>query len=207
VGTDVGTFSMAERNTVSFQLENPDKFPAYVYAGYPDDDPYDTEVKRGGPFFETVKQSGLRVTRLPPGPIEGFPISRPWTFVFVSVPFTDVSEALDQLQKLSCSVIFDCHFPIMELERVSAPSDDTIFQVIENKEVILSNLAQACAVTVPHKEWAADLVHVNPRVWWLPDIESEDDEESCMQFAGKFMEMAVSTHQQCSSSRAESADV
>jgi hypothetical protein len=199
VGVDQRGAAVAEN--VGFKIENAERFPAYIYSGFPDDDPYDTEVKRGGPYFETLREAGFRVTRLPPGPVSEIPIVQPWTFIFVPVPFTDVSPHIEQLTTLSCSVVFDCHFPIMQLERVQTPDNDIFLQVIESKEVILANLAKACAVTVPHTEWAAELATVNPRVWWLPDIEAEDDEASIIKFASKFMEIAVATQQLCFAAR------
>jgi len=180
------------------RIENPNVFPTYMYSGAPDNDIYDAEVKRGGPYFEAMKVSGFRVIRIPVGEgVQEVPIYKPWTFLFTHVPNTDAVMYVKSIAAAGCTVIMDCHFPIMQLERAMTPDDDIWLQVIESKAVMLANLAVACAVTVPHKEWAADLAEVNPRVWYLPDIEDADNVEQIAAFGMKFAEIAMSTQQQC----------
>jgi hypothetical protein len=187
---------MMDEDAILFKIENPERFPAYIYSGYPDTDPYNTEVKRGGPYFEMLQHVGFRVTRLTPGVEASITLALPWTFLFIPVPATDSVAALEDLTRNRCTVILDCHFPIMQLEKVMVPNDEVMFSVIENRDVMLANLATACAVTVPQKEWAADLAEVNPRVWYLPDLDDED-ETSLTNFATRFMEIAVATQQLC----------
>jgi hypothetical protein len=159
-------------------IENPELYPAW---GYQIDSERNPEVARlrGKDAFDAMEQIGLRVEEIS-GRGGSFEIRKPWTYIFMFVN-TDVdsTEELLATEGAPCSIIMDCHFPIMRLEHAFTKDPDDMFKLIENRDIILGNLALADAVTVPNSDWAADLAEVNPNVYYLPDlhIESGDDDE------------------------------
>jgi hypothetical protein len=130
---------------------------------------------RGKDAFDAMAQTGIRVEEIV-GDGASFKIQQPWTYYFTFVN-TDISvgEELLQLEGTPSSVIMDCHFPVMRLEHAFTKVPDDMFKLIENRNIILGNLALADAVTVPSPGWAADLVGVNPNVFYLPDLQMESD--------------------------------
>ncbi len=155
-----------------FRFENPEAFPAWVYIRPPGE----AAVLRGGPVFDVMADMGLRVQRLEQqGDDEVVQVVfgyRPWTFVFCTVPYAPWPAEV--LANEYCSVIMDCHFPIMDMGQVTG-DDGTIIEIIDRKDDLLANLALAEVVTVPHPTWAADLAEVNPNVFVLPDLHEDED--------------------------------
>lgn len=167
----------------NYRVENPSLFASWVWISPPDE--FDAPVKRGRRLFEEMAHIGYRVELLSAGWEGQLSIWRPWTFIVGPVPAADVSAWVGGLDDLHCSVIFDCHFPIMNLE-TAIGADDQIIGVIDRKDVMLANLALADAVTVPHPSWATDLAEVNPNVFLLPDY----DDRSADRFGIRLAEIA-----------------
>lgn len=153
------------------RLENPDLFPAWVFCKPPDG--FDAVRLRGGPVFEAMAAVGFRVQVVEPGAVRNIEIRPPWTFVYVPVPSEDWSGSASGLEDLRCSVIMDCHFPIMDVGALIG-ADQAIIDTIDHKDTLLANLALAEVVTVPQPGWAADLAEVNPNVHVLPDLVEDD---------------------------------
>ena len=158
------------------RLENPDQVPAWVYMEPPDQ--FNAVQLRGAAFFDQMAAYGVRVQRIPgvaagsPGSDHAdveFQIFRPWTHIFVNVRGGDLAPFLDSLPPW-CSMIMDCHFPIMDME-AAIGSNEQLIGVIDHKDELLANLALADAVTVSQKHWAADLAEINPNVFYLPDLQ------------------------------------
>jgi hypothetical protein len=165
-------------------VENPALFPGWVWAKPPPD--FDAPRKRGGPVFELMKQMGMRVEVFEGGDTAArVPIWRPWTYIVLSLPAADCSEWMGSLDDLACSVIMDCHFPIMNMGNAIGANSD-IVDIIDNKPILLANLALADVITVPQPGWAADLAEVNPNVFLLPDF----DEANAEAFSLRLMEIA-----------------
>lgn len=140
----------------------------WVYIEPPTD--FEAVNLRGAMYFDSydLLHPG-RVTRVPAGAMAEFPIRRPWTYVYMPVPWVDVSDYLDELGAEPCSVIMDVHFPLMDLEQAIA-NDDTLMHIIDQKAIMLANLARADAITCPRGEWAADLAEINADTFVLPDL-------------------------------------
>lgn len=154
------------------KLENPALFPGWVWCRPPA--AYDAPLKRGELFFKALAEFGVRVEIVEQVPNVAVPIWRPWTYLVCSVPTEDWSAALEALPT-HCSVIMDCHFPIMNME-TAIGNDADIIDIIDRKPTLLANLALADAVTVPQRGWAADLAEVNPNVFLLPDFDIDHPE-------------------------------
>lgn len=163
-----------------YRVENPERFPAWVWLRPPD--AYDAPRKRGGPVFEEMARLGFRVTVFDQGAEVRVPINRPWTYIVCSVPGGDCGPWVESVADDPCSVIMDCHFPIMNME-IAIGADTEIMAVIDNKETILANLALADAVTVPQPGWAADLAAINPNVYLLPNFEEHRADEFGLRLA------------------------
>src|SRR5262245_53085616 len=162
-------------HTHTARLENPDIIPGFIYVEPPRK--FGAVKKRGGPFFDQLADLGYNVARIPAEPLgepKRIPIFRPWTFLYMPVPVDDTTAWFADLPRERCSVILDCHFPIMNLEYAIA-DEATLAMVAERRPQILANLAAADAVTVPRGEWAAPITEVNPSVWLLPDINRATD--------------------------------
>lgn len=161
---------------MSYKVENPKLFPAYVMVRSPDER---TARLRGEIFFETVAQQGLRVQFVDgseePGSEEMIGIMRPWTYVFMPVPFVDAGPRFDGLEELACSVIIDVHFPIMNRGEIRSGGRFSVEEVWARRGIMLANLARADAVTVSQPGWAADLAEVNPNVFYLPDLDLPEE--------------------------------
>lgn len=178
--------------------------PFYVFGEPPA--AFDAVSKRGGPYFDALAELGVEVLRVPAGASVMAKPRGPWTFAYLPVPVVDVTGWVRDWQRGPCSIIMDVHFPIMRQESVIG-DDETILTVLESREVMLANLAVACAVTVSQAPWAADLAEVNDRVWFLPDIEP-DDEDSLIDFTVKFSEICGETGKVCAAQlRASKATV
>lgn len=150
-----------------YRVENPSLFPAWVWMRPPD--AYDAPRKRGGPLFAEMDRLGFRVQVIPQTTaVHNVAIWRPWTYIVCSLPSGDFTETAESVDDAPCSVIMDCHFPIMNMEQAIG-DDEQLIHIIDNKESLLANLALADAVTVPQAGWAADLAAVNPNVFLLPD--------------------------------------
>lgn len=157
------------------RFENPELFPAWIFAKPPDG--YDAVNLRGGPVFEVMAEMGLRVQVIEAGAGDvRVEFLRPWTYVYLPVPADDCQPWVEGLPSYS-SVIMDCHFPIMNME-TAIGTDRTLIDVIDNKDTLLANLAAADVVTVPKETWAADLSEVNPNVFLLPDLRESDQDPS-----------------------------
>lgn len=157
------------------RFENPELFPAWIFAKPPAG--YDAVNLRGGPVFEVMAEMGLRVQVIEAGAGDvRVEFHRPWTYVYLPVPSADCSAWVEGLPSYS-SVIMDCHFPIMNME-TAIGADQTLIDLIDNKDTLLANLAVADVVTVPKEEWAADLAEVNRNVFLLPDLKESDQDPS-----------------------------
>ncbi len=150
------------------RVENPDVLPAWVFMEPPAG--HNAIRLRGGLFFDALEQLGIRVQRIRAGESGNIGVWSPWTYVFLSVPFEDVGPSTERVADANCSVIMDCHFPIMNMERAIG-SDGDLADIIDHKDTMLQNLAHADVVTVPQPGWAADLAEVNPNVFLLPDFD------------------------------------
>lgn len=159
-----------KKHAPPFQLENPEAFPAYVFS--PSATP-EAAWLRGGPVFEAMAEMGFRVQILDPHCAVEVAIHRPWTFLFMHVPAADWAPTMESLADRPCSVIMDCHFPIMNMGDATG-TDEVLIATIDNKDTLLANLALAEVVTVPHPNWAADLAEINPNVFLLPDLEETE---------------------------------
>ncbi len=150
-----------------FRLDDPEAFPAYVFSPSAS-----TEAAwlRGGPVFEAMAEMGFRVQVLEQQDAVEVTIHRPWTFLFMHVPSADWAPVMESLADRPCSVIMDCHFPIMNMGDATG-SDESLIATIDTMDTLLANLALAEVVTVPHPDWAADLAEVNQNVFLLPDLE------------------------------------
>ena len=169
-------------------IENPELYPVWVVQFSPSEE---AEALRGKQVFEMMQEFGFRVDILNhPAPVV---IRQPWTYLFCPVPIVDFTEHRKALDTQPCSVIMDCHFPIMALEHAFTPEPDGMFELIESREVMINNLSLADAVTVPHEKWAADLAEVNPHVFLLPDVDN-DSEDSYAKFMARVNEIAVMSH-------------
>lgn len=168
-------------------VENPNLFAAWAWLRPADD--FDAPRLRGGPVFEEMARLGFRVQTIPAGVEARVEVWRPWTFVVLSVPSSDASGWIDELPNHS-SVIMDCHFPIMDME-TAIGANDQLVDIIDNKDMLLANLAAADVVTVPRPEWAADLAEVNPNVFLLPDY----DERCPQAFHLRLGEVALASQQ------------
>jgi hypothetical protein len=183
------------------RLENPQAFPLFVVCEQSEQ--FGAKTKRGRPYFDAAANVGLEVQRVPLGADLELRPRRPWTYVFMHVPIADFRPIIDDRHRHRdpVSFIFDCHFPIMRMDTIIG-DDETVLLTLESRAVLLANLGAACAVTVPRREWAADLAEVNPRVWWLPDIDDETTdpdvfEASVGAFALRFAEVAQAAASGC----------
>lgn len=155
------------------KIDNPSLYPAWVYLEPPEN--FDAPKLRGGPCFDVLEEVGIRVQRIKPSPADAdvvqmhrVAIYLPWTFLFMPVLVGDMSSTLDMLSEIrGCSVIMDCHFPVMSPNDLVGPDSDL---VRDNRDTILNNLSLADAVTVSQPQWAADLVGEVPNVYYLPDF-------------------------------------
>ncbi len=161
------------------RLENPELFPAWVFVQPPA--AFDAINLRGGLAFEAIAAAGFRVQVVPAGASERVGFYPPWTYLYLPVPAEDCRGWVEGLP-YHCSVIMDCHFPIMDMETAMG-SDQALIDVIDNKDTLLANLACADVVTVPKESWAADLAEVNPNVFLLPDMEPGSEQAFIMRLA------------------------
>lgn len=180
--------------------------------------PLNAITKRGGPFFDSLTDIGFEVLRLQNGSTETIAFRKPWTFVYGPVPDTDITEWIAEATKAIpwSSVILDVCFPVMQPELIGG-DPESVQRVLDHRDVILENIKAACAVTTPHKDWAAALAEVNPRTWWVPDIlfdpntdipegdldnatidELEERAETLTTFGIRFSEMLQATYTVCS---------
>lgn len=174
------------------KIENPDLFASWIY-GFAGDEVADA---RGRDVFLLYAELGMRTVEWKMDGSTEFTLQawKPWTHLFVPVPHNPLPEdGWDWFAKSPISVIMDVHFPLMDLSRafIVGGDQDDVLKLIENKEVMLESLARADAVTVSQPDWAADLAHVNPNVFYLPDVNHEDGEESLVRFQLKLMEVAT----------------
>jgi hypothetical protein len=170
------------------RIENPDLFPAWAWLRPPDD--FNAPYLRGELFFETAADMGLRVQTIAAGAVGDearVAIWRPWTYVVLPLPASDVSGWIGGLPD-HCSVIMDCHFPIMDME-TAVGSADQLVEIIDQKDMLLANLALADVVTVPRPVWAEALARVNPNVFVLPDF----DEARPDAFGLRMVEIALAS--------------
>lgn len=156
------------------RVKNPDLFPAWVWCKPPA--AFGAVWKRGGPVFDAMAGMGWRVQVVESGKRTRIEIVPPWTYIFLPVPSEDASEWCESLTNSRCSVIMDCHFPIMNME-TAIGTDQAVIDAIDGKDTALANLALAEVATVPHPSWAADLAEVNPNVFLLPDLPDDTDGE------------------------------
>lgn len=161
------------------RVENPDALNAWVVIEPPKG--FDAANLRGGPLFDALKMMGLRVQLIPghdgtkgPGPSAEIEIHRPWTHIFMPVGPADFALLYERLPWY-CSVIMDCHFPIMNPEMMIG-SDEALAGVMAHRDQMIANLALAEAVTVPHPHWAANLAALNPNTFYLPDFKGDGGE-------------------------------
>lgn len=168
---------LRQRPPVLPRVENPDALTAWVVIEPPDGG-FDAVNARGGPLFETLKMMGLRVQLIAghdatkgPGPSAEIEIHRPWTQIFMPVGHNDFAPIYERLPWW-CSVIMDCHFPIMNPEMMIG-SEEAMAGVMAHRDQMIANLALAEAVTVPHPRWAANLAALNPNTFYLPDFKGD----------------------------------
>jgi hypothetical protein len=155
-------------------IDNPELYPKWVYQIGSEVD-LDIARLRGKSAFEAMAQVGMRVHEIVSS--GSFEVVRPWTYLFTFAQVdVDVASMLAPLKETCCSVIMDCHFPVMRLDRAFTKNPDDMFKLIENRDLVLANLALADAVTVPDPAWAAELAEVNPNVFYLPNLHVEDEE-------------------------------
>ena len=172
-------------------IENPELYPAWLVQFSASEE---AEHLRGKQVFEMMREEvGVRVQFMGSrGGEEGL-IHKPWTYFYVPVPIVDFTEQRKELDRAPCSVIMDCHFPIMKMENAYTAEPDQMFELIESREVMIKNLSLADVVTVPHPAWAADLAEVNPHVFVLPDVDN-DSEELCIKFITRINEIGMMSY-------------
>lgn len=169
-------------------IENPELYPAWLVQVSNNEQ---VQQLRGLPVFEMLLDIGIRVEFLVQGENE-IKIKKPWTYIFVPVPIVDFTDQRKMFDQNPCSVIMDCHFPIMHLEQAWSYDPDDMFSIIESKDIMLHNLSLADAVTVPQTAWAADLAEVNSNVFLLPDLQ-EESEEAATKFMLRLNEIAAAS--------------
>lgn len=180
------------------QVENPEVFPRYVYMHQrEEDDIYDSYNKRGGAFFESAREFGLRVEFVAIGSSWNYSFLPPWTIVFQPVPIQDMTPVLVP-PAYGLTVILDVPFPITQPEKIQG-TDEARKQVLDNLDIMFNNLSLACAVTTPHKEWAIGLTDKRIPAWYLPDINDKLSHRDIAAFAIKWSEIAATTMRKCAS--------
>ena len=150
---------------------------AYVFISGPSEN----EARlRGLAYFQRMLDAGQPVQIVRPDEgTTGFTIND-GTVIYANVPFTDMTEMAERVRTFSdgcptnVTLLLDCHFPITDIPDIWVEGEDLqkYSVLFDSIPTILANLRFADAVTVPHPQWAGDLLGVDPdlNVYILPDL-------------------------------------